>query len=120
MSRSRLLLFRLNGVPDAEAEAVREALIQEGIIFYETHAGAFGFGTAAIWLDTADQSVILRAKATIVTVKQSVLQKARTSYDPSDTLWRRLLQQPLLFLACVLGTIAVLYLTLIPFVGFLS
>ena len=37
------LLFRLNDVPQDEADDVRQLLTDKGIDFYETHAGFSGW-----------------------------------------------------------------------------
>ena len=42
------LLFRLNNVPEDEAEDVRQLLDDKGFAFYETQAGFFGLGVASI------------------------------------------------------------------------
>ena len=120
MSANRLLLFRLNGVPEAEADAVRHALVEQDIVFYETYAGRWRLGTAAIWLDTKDVDVIARARQAIAEVQQTVLLQAREDYDPKDTSWRRIRQQPWAFVVIMIAVALVLYLTLAPFVGFLS
>ncbi|MDP1558875.1 MAG: DUF6164 family protein [Nitrosomonas sp.] len=49
------LLFKLRGVPDDEAEDVRELLADNEIDFYETSAGNWGFSMPGIWLRDADQ-----------------------------------------------------------------
>ncbi|MEI6068846.1 MAG: DUF6164 family protein [Methylococcaceae bacterium] len=50
-----LLLFPLRGVPDDEADEVRELLTGQDIDFYETSAGNWGMSMPALWLrDAAD------------------------------------------------------------------
>jgi hypothetical protein len=44
------LFFRLNGVPQDEADDVRQLLEQHQIDFYETDAGNWGMSMPAIWL----------------------------------------------------------------------
>ena len=44
------LVFRLNDVPDQEADDVRALLLEHDIDFYETSAGKWGFSVAGIWL----------------------------------------------------------------------
>ncbi len=48
------LLFSLRGVPDDEAEEVRELLERHGIDFYETSAGNWGISMPALWLRKED------------------------------------------------------------------
>lgn len=50
-----VLLFRLNGVPDDEADEVRVLLEAHGIDFYETPGGRWGTSVAGIWLQHAGQ-----------------------------------------------------------------
>jgi hypothetical protein len=45
-----VLVFRLNGVSEQEAEEVRDLLNTEGFEFYETSAGRWHISVAAIWL----------------------------------------------------------------------
>ncbi len=45
-----VLFFSLRGVPNDEAEDVRELLLTNEIDFYETSAGSFGISMPAIWL----------------------------------------------------------------------
>lgn len=55
------LLFHLGNVPDEEAEAVRRLLDEHGIATYETRAGFWGLGVAAIWLRDEAQREEARA-----------------------------------------------------------
>lgn len=45
-----VLFFSLRGVPEDEAEDIRELLQTYEIDFYETSAGSFGISMPAIWL----------------------------------------------------------------------
>ncbi len=44
------LVFKLNHVPEDEAQDIRELLDEHQIEFYETDSGRWGLGFAAIWL----------------------------------------------------------------------
>ncbi len=48
-----LLLFKLRGVPEDEADEVRELLTAQDIDFYETSAGNWGMSMPALWLRDA-------------------------------------------------------------------
>jgi len=50
-----LLIFKLNGVPDDEANEVRQLLDEAEINFYETDSGRWGLGYAAIWTKESEQ-----------------------------------------------------------------
>jgi len=45
-----ILFFSLRGVPNDEADDIRELLITNDIEFYETSAGSWGISMPAIWL----------------------------------------------------------------------
>ncbi|MGZ4958050.1 MAG: DUF6164 family protein [Methylomonas sp.] len=49
-----ILFFSLRGVPEDEADDVRELLSANDIDFYETSAGNWGISMPAIWLYRAD------------------------------------------------------------------
>jgi len=49
-----ILFFNLRGVPEDEAEDVRELLSSHDIEFYETSDGLFGVSLPAIWLHHPD------------------------------------------------------------------
>lgn len=49
-----ILFFSLRGVPDDEAEDIRELLTSNEIDFYETSAGNWGISMPAIWLYQQD------------------------------------------------------------------
>lgn len=49
-----ILFFSLRGVPEDEADDVRELLSTNDIDFYETSAGSWGISMPAIWLYQVD------------------------------------------------------------------
>ncbi len=55
-----VLLFHLRGVPEDEAQEVKELLSQNDILFYETFPGNWGISTPALWLN--DKSQLSKAK----------------------------------------------------------
>lgn len=55
------ILFKLNGVPDDEANDVRMLLADNDIDYYETAAGNWGVSMPAIWLKDAGQFKKARA-----------------------------------------------------------
>ena len=44
------LLFSLRGVPDDEADEIRELLTENNIDYYETSAGNWGISMPALWV----------------------------------------------------------------------
>ena len=54
------LVFKLRSVSEEEAEGVRQTLRAEGIEFYETSAGTWGWSLPAIWITHDDEYVTAR------------------------------------------------------------
>lgn len=115
-----VLLFKLNGVPEDEADDIRELLKAHGIEFYETSAGRFGISLAAIWLrdDSAD---LARARQLIDAYQDERAQRARSEYAAlreagrNETLWDRLRLQPLRVAGYAAVILFILWLSLVPF-----
>lgn len=114
------LLFRLNNVPEDEAEEVRQLLAENHIDTYETSAGMFGISLAAIWLK--DEEQLERAKALIDAYQEERYTRVHGEYEAmrqagqSETLLDRIIRQPLRMFLFFLAILAVLYLTLMPFI----
>jgi len=116
-----ILVFRLNEVPDDEADAVRSLLNENHINFYETSAGKWGFSVAGIWLhDNADKT---RARELIDAYQAERSNQSKADYRAMqatgdvDTLLTRILRDPLRFIFYTLFIIFILYITLVPFLG---
>jgi len=73
------ILFRLNGVPDDEADDVRELLVNHNIDFYETSAGNWGVSMPAIWLN--DENQFEKARALLDTYQNERTLRMREEYD---------------------------------------
>jgi hypothetical protein len=115
-----VLLFRLNGVPQDEAEEIRALLDEHAIDYYETEQGNWGISLAAIWL--RDETQRERATALIDAYQEERYTRARAEYEAKkqagevETLLRRALRQPLRFVLYLLAILAILYLSTIPFI----
>lgn len=115
----RHLLFNLQGVPEDEADAVRECLQQNGIDFYETTAGPWRIGLAAIWLPDAQQKD--EAEAVLEQYQQQRYQgfeKEREHLKQLGVVKSIMLQfylQPLKVGAALLGIVLVLMISILPF-----
>lgn len=109
------LLFKLNGVPEDEASAVRDLLAEAGIDFYETHAGNWGVSLAAIWLK--DDSQLAQAKELLQAYQIRRLQEVRehARENPPETLWQRWSRYPLQVLAALVFVGVILYFSIVPF-----
>jgi hypothetical protein len=114
-----VLLFKLNGVPEDEADEVRALLTEHGIAFYETSAGRFGISLAAIWL--RDDAQLADARRLIDAYQCDRVQRVRGEYEAlrrageHETLWDRFRLSPLRFIAYVAVILLVLYFSLAPF-----
>lgn len=113
------LLFRLNNVPEDEAEDIRQLLDDKGFSFYETHAGFFGLGVAAIWLINDQQLPLARAIIDEYQAKRAIKQRQqyeelRASGEIPD-FFQSIWQHPFRFLGVLLLILFVLSLMLIPF-----
>lgn len=117
------LLFRLNNVPEDEAEEVRELLAEYHIRFYETSAGRWGISLAAIWIRDEDEDQLVRAREAIERYQQAREERARADYEASrragehETLASRLIDSPLRSVLYLAGILSVLFFTLMPFVN---
>ncbi len=112
------LLFKLRGVPDDEADDIRELLTEHHIEYYETTSGSWGISLPAIWLHQKQQ--FEKAKTLIDTYQQERAKKAREYYakqcdaGTQRTLFTLIKENPIKWLAYLFAILFVLYLTTIP------
>ena len=117
----RVLLFKLNGVPDDEADEVRALLGEHGIDFYETEAGRWRISLAAIWLH--DEGRLEEAKGLIEAYQRERYERVRGEYERArregraEGLLDRIRRDPLDALVIFAVIALVLYLSLWPFIG---
>ncbi len=109
------LLFKLNGVPDDEAEQVRDLLNEAGIDFYETSAGNWGVSLAAIWLPDRQQLEQARTLLDDYQHRRQLTMRQEALEQPPEAFWQRLLRQPLQVIAILLLVGAILYISIVPF-----
>lgn len=113
------LLFRLNGVPEDEADDVRALLDQHRFDVYETSSGRWGITTAAIWL--RDDNDYETARALIDDYQEQRQQTQRQAYQEREERgeiapWHiRLQQNPMDHLAVLIAFIMIVGLLLWPF-----
>lgn len=108
------LLFKLRGVPEDEADDIRELLTENEIDFYETSPGNWGFSMPGIWLNDEAQFENARAlidkyqKARTLNARETVARLKREGKNRTFLDWAR--ENPIPFV-CYLAIIgAVLYL----------
>jgi hypothetical protein len=113
------MLFRLNNVPEDEAEEVRALLTGNGIDFYETHAGNWGVSTAAIWL--RDASRLEEAKSLLDVYQAERTNRSRQEYRSTQAeggrhgMLSEFKAHPLRLIVYLAIIAAVLYLSTMPF-----
>jgi hypothetical protein len=114
-----VILFRLRGVPEDEADEVRGVLADNRIEFYETPPGRWGISMEAIWLK--DETQLERARGVVVRYQQERLLRAREAYrrceaeGDVETLVDRIKNHPILFLLCLGMAALVGYVSVMPF-----
>ena len=115
-----VLIFRLNGVSDEEAQDIRNLLTDNALDSYETSAGRWGISVAGLWLvNDGDKA---RARELI-----DAYQRERQRYfdelrieTPPETFGERFRQAPLNVIFYGLLAATVLFLALSPFIKFLA
>lgn len=117
------LLFRLQGVDSEEAREVRQLLEDHSLEFFETSAGWWGTGVAAIWL--VDDTDATRARELLDTYQSMRVLEAKRRKDlgldgSNSSVWRRLLQQPGYVISAVVAVLLILVLSIWPFVTMLD
>ncbi len=105
-----ILLFKLNGVSDEEAQEVRELLDEHHISYYETDAGRWGISVAALWL--RDKEQLERSKELLAQYQQ---QRQLQDREPPLPFSARFKQAPLQHLLIVIAIAAIAYISIVPF-----
>jgi len=112
-------LIVLRGVPEDEADAIRDLLRGARIDFYETPEGNWGVSLPAIWLQDDDQ--LERARTLLGDYQVQRAEHARDAYErqaregTSERILDRLRQEPFRFLLYAAIIAAVLYFSTVPF-----
>jgi nucleosome binding factor SPN SPT16 subunit len=111
-----LVLFSLRGVPEDEADEVRELLTSQDIDFYETSAGNWGMSMPALWLK--DDADLEKARYVLnkyqqqrfLTSHQDYLQRKKAGQQ--KTLLKAFIEKPLLYFAYILTMFLVVYVSI--------
>ena len=78
-------IFDARHAPEDEVEGVRQALEEAGIGFYETQAGNWGLGNAALWVnDPADHA---RARQVVENFQAEWVDRVRREATPGKVRW---------------------------------
>ena len=114
-----VLLFRLNGVPDDEANDIRELLDYNDLSYYETSAGKWGISTAAIWL--IDNNQLQKAQLLIGEYEKERVFRVRKEFEQLkdqgkiDTLFDKFRQNPIQFVFYFSIIVLIAYVSIKPF-----
>jgi len=113
------LIFKLNGVPEEEANEVRQMLDESEIPFYETDTGRWGLGYAAIW--TQDKEIIDRAKNLVQEYQRSRFQRITEEHQKIEQMGEKIsrleffLTSPIRFTLLIIFAVLLAYFTVAPF-----
>jgi len=113
-------IFNLRGVPDDEAEDIRELLQQDNIDFYETPAGSWGMSVPSLWL--RDEELEPRARALITAYQKERQIKAKAEYarqqaaGENRTIFDSIKENPLRFIIYMVIIGGLLYISTMPFI----
>ena len=114
-------LFGLRGVPEDEADDVRQLLTEHRIEYYETTAGNWGVSMPAIWL--ADEDQFPQAKKLIDAYEAERSVRMRGEYEQQKkaglnvSLLGRIKNDPVAYLVTIAFILFLLYIFIWPFVS---
>jgi len=115
-----VMLFKLRGAEEDEADEIRALLEEQDIDFYETNNGRWGLGFAAIWLHHNDE--LNKGKKLIASYQKQRSQAAREAYaqlcqdGKQPTILDVAKVRPLQVLLVLLGVLFMALLSMLPFV----
>ena len=112
-------LFILRGVPEDEADEVRQLLSREAVDFFETPAGNWGISMPAIWI--RDDGQLVRAQELLAAYQRERQIRVRDAYDQAKragdapTVIDKIRLHPLRFFLQIVAAAFVLYVSTKPF-----
>lgn len=116
------LIYKLNSVPDDEADDIRRLLSENKIAFYETPAGNWGVSLHALWLN--DEAQYSQAKQLIDEYQLKKMEQIRqetsqeTDKGEVETFFKRLLNRPFQLIILLAIIFFILYFSIMPFLEF--
>ena len=114
------LIFRLSGVSKEEAQDVRDLLSDNALDSYETSAGRWGVSVAGLWLVNENDKVRARKLIDAYQLERRRHFEELKIESPPETFSDRFKQSPLNVIFYSLLTVTILFLSLSPFIQFLS
>jgi len=117
-----VMLFRLRGVAEDEAEDLRQLLADNDIDFYETPADRWGVSMPGLWLK--DESRLEQARSLIE--QYHIERSTRVRYEheqlkqegKAETFIRRLKENPFMIVIYIIMLALAMYFFLAPFLYF--
>jgi len=113
------LVFKLNSVPEDEANEVRDLLEENEIQFYETDSGRWGLGYAAIWMK--DKEHLDKAKSLIQEYQVERYQRVKSEHQALEESGEKIsridffMNSPIKFTILLVFAGLLAYFTVIPF-----
>jgi hypothetical protein len=104
-----LLLFSLRGVPDDEANEIRELLTEQDIDFYETPAGNWGVSMPAFWLRNDSELATAQSLLNSYQQQRAITQRELYLQSKPKTVLQAFVERPLLYAVYFLAMGLVLY-----------
>ena len=114
------LIFRLDGVSEEEAQDVRDLLSDNVLDSYETSAGRWGVSVAGLWLVNENDKVKARELIDAYQLERRRHFEELKIEAPPETFSDRFKQSPLNVIFYGLLAVTILFLSLSPFIQFLS
>ena len=117
-------IFNLRGVPDDEAEDIRQLLVTHHIEHYETPAGMWGMSSPALWITDDEQRE--QVKELIAQYQQQRALSARQLYETQKaqgqhlTLWGLVKVHPLRYVAALLAIAFIVFVSVGPFLKWMG
>jgi len=115
-----VLIFRLNGVSDEEAQDVRDLLSDNALDSYETSAGRWGLSVAGLWLVNENEKARARQLIDAYQLERRRYFEQLNIETPPETFSERFRQSPLNVIFYSVLAVTILFLSLSPFIQFLS
>ncbi len=118
------LIFKLNGVPEDEADDVRALLDENEIEYYETHAGRWGVSMPGIWL--SDEEQLVEARTLIDTYQRERSTRLNQEWNELEaqgnlpSVWSKFLHNPIRMALALLAIGVVIGLSIYPFLDLLD
>lgn len=110
------LIFKLRDVPIDEILEDKQLLAEHEIETYETSGGMFGLSVAGIWLVDSSQYDSARSLLKSYADERQIRIKLAQS-EGAGSWWDVFLRSPIRWLMTVLSVIAVIFLSLWPFIN---